>query len=260
VAGFTCSLLELDVVGEAFGVNVRQFPIEVPVHGENLDERRRFGELATRNLIDKSLYDGRDFDPEFTRSVNLYARGELSIAMVGQAGEREYEARASTDGQYAVLAVAENQQVRFEPVSPTGLVRAMVSLLPPMKPGPGASVSTVIAEPEQPRRFRRDDDTPGEQSWLEPARSTRDSAGAQSAAIDAILRRPRLGAGSFLVTARGRNGHEGTPVAVNWLDTDAGRYMLTTSQGGDGRTHVAYIPADQAHIDEALTRHLHTMA
>jgi hypothetical protein len=258
VAGFTCSLLELDVVGEAFGVDVRQFPIEVPVHGETLDERRRFGQLVTRNLIDKSLYDGRAFDPEFTRSVILYARGELSIAMVGQAGEREYEARGSTDGQYAVLAVAENQQVRFEPVSPTGLVRAMVSLLPPMKPGPGASLSTVIAEPEQPRRFRRDDDTPGEQTWLQPAQSTRDSA--QSAAVDAILRRPRLGAGSFLVTARGRNGHEGTPAALNWLDTDAGRYMLTTSQGGDGRTHAAYIPADQARIDNALSRHLQTAA
>lgn len=262
MAGFTCSLLELDLVGGALRTDVRQFPFEVPAFGESIEERDRFATLVTRNLTEKGLFDGgQNFDPEFSRLLLLFGRGELSIAMLGTAAERSYVARASTDGQYAVLAVQEGQQVRFEPISPTGLVRSVVSLLPSMKPGPGSSLSITMDDPEPPKRsYRRDDEDDYEQqSWMQPARATHDSKGAQSAAIEAILRRPQLGTGFFEVTARDRNGREGTPLRVEWLDTDAGRYMIVPSIGGDGRTHVAYTPADQARIDQALTRHLQTL-
>ena len=231
---FTCSLLELDIVGEMLRADVGQFPFDIPLHGGTIEERRRLAELAQRNLTERGLFDGNDFDPEFAGLVLLFARGELSIAMLGTTGDRRYLARASTDGQSGVLATLEDQRVTLRPVPPTGMVRSLVSLLPPMKPGVGTAVSIPVGETEQPRHGQGDDD---------------------DRAIEAILARPRLGAGYFGVTARDRDDRESEPLTLNWLDTDAGRYMIVS----DGNERVTYAPADQSHIDQALSFHLRTV-
>lgn len=257
MAGFTCSLAELDVIGAALEVDGWPFPFDVPRIGETSDDRTRLIALAARGLAERGLFNGKDFTPELVRSVLLLTRGEVSIAMTGVAGERTYGARVSTDGQFGVLAAQEGQRVRFESINADGLVRAVVGLLPPMKPGPGSSVSVALDGPEPPARGRRradDDDDYSEQSWMEQARPKRDNAAVQAGAIETIFKRPRLGTGSWQVSVRDRRGNESDSGSVDWMDTDAGRYMVTKSQGDGGRLHLAYTPADQARIDQALTR------
>ena len=41
---------------------------------------------------------------------------------------------------------------------------------------------------------------------------------------------------------------------MSWLDTDAGRYVVLPTVGPDGRLHVTYAPADQAKLDQSLSR------
>ncbi|HEY0641426.1 MAG TPA: ESX secretion-associated protein EspG, partial [Pseudonocardiaceae bacterium] len=61
-------------------------------------------------------------------------------------------------------------------------------------------------------------------------------------AAEAMLRRPRTGAGYFVVQARGREAQDGT---VTWFDTDAGRYA---ARGG------TFLPVDGARLRQVLGR------
>jgi hypothetical protein len=248
-------LLELDLVGAALQCDVRPFPFDFPHHGETLEDRQRFAGLVERTLTEKGLATDRGFEPEFASTVGLFARAPVSIAVLGSAGERSYLARASTDGHHAVLAAQHDQIIRFDTLAPEGLVRAVVGLLPPLKPGPGRSITITADDPAKAQRgwSGADQDLSG-QSWLEPARPAQGSAAAQLAAARVILERPRLGSGAFYVIARGRNGRESEPELVQWLDTDAGRYAVLSDTGPDGRLDITYTPADQARIDQALTR------
>lgn len=252
-AGFECSVLELDVIGQALEVDVRPFPFDIPVHGEWVEDRARFIEEAARGLIAKGLSTETALTPELRSQVGLFAGGRWSIAMLGTAGERQYCARAVSDGRDAVLAQRHGDTVRFDPVEPDSLVNAVVRLLPPMRPGSGGSLTIAFPE-DRPAPARRTVDDDFGQGFLERVRPVQDSAGAQLASAQAILRRTRLGEGYFVITERGRGGREGEPITVNWLDTDGGRYAIVPSTGGDGRRYATYAPADLPRLAQHLTR------
>jgi hypothetical protein len=131
------------------------------------------------------------------------------------------------------------------------LVRAVVSLLPPLKPGPGGSVTIAVADlSPAPSRPKQDEFNPD--SFMQPVTPARGRSGTQQAAIEAILRRPRTGAGYFVSTVRGRNGRESQPSTLTWIDTDAGRYALIP----DGRGYVTSTPSDLPRIDQHLARQM----
>jgi hypothetical protein len=112
--------------------------------------------------------------------------------------------------------------------------------------------------PAAPRRPTQEDDLTG-RHYLEAPSVPSDSAGVQRAMIDEIMRRPRIGSGYFAVTVRGRNSRESTPLTMNWLDTDSGRYVVIPTTSADGRTHITYTPADQARLEQSLSHLVHTL-
>jgi ESX secretion-associated protein EspG len=237
--GFECSLLELDIVGDAFGWNVRQFPFNVPVHGETIEERGRFIEAVHRSLTAKGLVGESSYDPALERLVDLFCRGRTSIAALGTARSRSICVRASTDGRHAVLVRRRNRTMRFEPITPESLVRSVVALLPPMRAGSGGSVTLAVPDAG---------DSVDDFGFLESLRPASD------ATAEEILRRPRRGSGYFVVTERGNNGMEGDAATLNWVDTDAGRYVIVPSVGTDGRRYGTYAPADLRRVEQNLSR------
>jgi hypothetical protein len=184
--------------------------------------------------------------------------------MLGTVGGEPRCARAVTDDRTAVLAVQGGQRIRFDTITPAAMVRAMLSLLPPARPGPGRSV-TITAEPAVAQRRRRpaDDDFAGQNylqsGYLQSGHASGDSAGVQRGMVDEIMRRPRIGSGYFAVTVRGRNNRESTPMTMNWLDTDSGRYVVIPTTSADGRTHVTYTPADQPRVEQGLVHLVRTL-
>jgi hypothetical protein len=257
--GFECTFLELDVIGDALEVDVRPFPFQFPVHGELVEERIRLIEAAHRSLTAKGLIDGRRFAPDVEDLLGTFARGDIAIALVGSIDGDGLCARAVSDGRFAVLAQEHGQTIRFDPVTPPSLVRSILNLLPPAKPGPGSSVTITVEAPTPPARHRAREDDYDAHGYLEAARPPSTSAGAQMAIANDIMRRPRSGSGYFTVTLRGRNGREGEPLTMSWLDTDAGRYAVIPSTGQDGRLHVTYTPADQPRLEQALARLVQVM-
>jgi EspG family len=258
VRGFECSFLELDVIGDALGVDVRLFPFQFPVHGELVEERVELIKAAHGSLTAKGLIKGPRFDIDLEDLIDVFARGKLSVAMLGSADGDNICARAVSDGRSAVLATQHGQLVRFDPITPPSMVRSLLRLLPQHRPGPGRSVTFTVDEEQPPPRRPVEEDFGGRR-YLQPVRPTRDSAGTQRAQIEEIMRRPRLGSGYFTVTAKGRHGRDGDPLTMNWLDTEAGRYVVIPSTGHDGRVHVTYTPADQSRLDQALSRLVNEM-
>jgi hypothetical protein len=256
--GFECTFLELDVIGEALQLDVRPFPFEFPVHGDLIEDRVRLIQAAERTLAAKGLVEGPRFADGVEDTLGVFARGRLAIAMLGTVDGESRCARAVTDDRTAVLAVQQGQRIHFDPITPASVVRAILNLLPPARPGAGRSV-TITTDPPAPQRPRPQEDDFTGRHYLEAPRVPGDSAGVQRAMIDEIMRRPRTGSGYFAVTVRGRNARETKPVTMNWLDTDSGRYVVIPTTAADGRTHITYTPADQARLEQSLSHLVHTL-
>ncbi|RAS59226.1 ESAT-6 protein secretion system EspG family protein [Lentzea atacamensis] len=246
-----CSFVELDVLGVALRLDVRQFPFSIPHFAVEAEERLRLGQAAQDELIARRLIRRDDFAPELVQTLNVYARGRVAIAMRGVADQEQHLALAVIDDHAGVLAVQEGEALRFELAQPDSVIRRLVGLLPPLSPGPGTSV-TVTAKPPPTARRRVDEDF-SEFTFTSTVRAAGHSPAAQRAAAEDILRQPRLGGGDFLVTARSRNSRQSTPITMNWLDTQAGRYAVLNSTDCDGRLQATYTPADLAALDRHLT-------
>jgi hypothetical protein len=254
--GFSCSLPELDVIGEALRLNVRQFPFTIPAVEQTLEERAELIRGVERTLTEQGLVRDGELVPAVTELVGLFAIGRWSIAMLGTTGDgaanrREFCVRAGSDGRRAVLAMQLGQQVRFRPRTAPSLAHAVVGLLPPMKPGAGGSVTIAMADLGP--GSRGEGLSPG--GYLQRVGRGTAPAGSQLAILEAVLRQPRTGAGYFVATVRGRNGREGQPVTLTWLDTDAGRYAVVA----DGRGYVTCAPADRSRIEQHLVRLISTL-
>jgi hypothetical protein len=252
--GFECTFLELDVIGDALQLDVRPFPFDFPVHGDLIEDRIRLIGVVEQTLTAKGLIEGPRFADRVQDLLGVFARGRLAIATLGTVDGQLCCARAVTDDRIGVLATQQGQTIRFDPITPPSLVRAILSLLPPAPPGPGRSV-TITTEPPVARRPRQDEDV----AVLVTTGQPHDSAGVQRAMVDEIMRRPRTGSGYFVVTVRGRNRREAKPLTMNWLDTDSGRYVVIPTTAADGRTHITYTPADQARLEQSLSHLVRTL-
>lgn len=217
--GFECTLPELDLIGAALGVDVRQFPLEIPPA-----DREGLVPGVRKSLTAKGLVVGQSFAPGLRRALEILAHGRVAVAMLGTSRGRSHRVRAAQDGKVAVVARQRNGVVRFEPVPPEAMVRQVLSGLSPMRPGPGASVTVSAAA------------TAG--SYLEPVHPNSNQAAA-------ILGRPRLGSGYVTITTA-----RGEPASVSWVDTDAGRYAAIP----DDRDNVTYTPADLRKLEHLVTR------
>ncbi|KAA2261606.1 ESX secretion-associated protein EspG [Solihabitans fulvus] len=239
----------MDVLGDALRLDVRRFPFTIPHHGETTEERVALVGAVHRDLTARGLVWGGEFAPELTEALTLFAGGRVTVAMVGSAGRTQRHALAAADDRVGVLAVQQGETVRFELVEPDALVPGLLGLLPPLHPGPGASV-TVADDTAVSRRRAKDFE---EATFTSSVNAPRGAPDGQRHAAEDILRRPRLGGGYFTVAARGRHGRESEPATMNWVDTDVGRYAAMPDIGRDGRMRVTYSPADSGRLGRYLT-------
>ncbi|MEV0680744.1 ESX secretion-associated protein EspG [Actinosynnema sp. NPDC050436] len=242
--GMVCTFAELDALGEALRVDVRVFPFDIGHHGSTREERVAVVARAHRDLTDRGLVRAGGFAPDLVESLRLLAGGRVAVALVGTSGGERPVALAAADDRAGVLAVGGDATVTFHRRHPDDVVPALVDLLPAVRPGPGASVTVVDA----PAPARAPDEDFSEFRFTAAPGPAAPSA---RAAVEDILRRPRVGAGHFTVTAGG--AHRGS---LTYLDTDVGRYAVIPGVDRDGALSATYTPADRA----ALARHLSRLA
>ncbi|GLY52613.1 ESX secretion-associated protein EspG [Lentzea sp. NBRC 102530] len=240
-----CTFAELDLLGAALQLDVRQFPFAIPHHATATDERLRLAHTAQSDLAARGLIRNGDLAPELVRTLTVFAKARVSIAMCGNADQHHHLAVAAIDDHTAVIAVQQHESLHFTFAEPDAVVRRLIGLLPPLKPGPGTSI-TVAADPPKPARRPEQDF-----SELTFTSTVRQATTPRAAAVE-LLRQPRLGGGDFVVTVRSR--HNSTSTTMGWLDTHSGRYAVLNETDQDGRLHATYTPSDLAGLDRQLTR------
>jgi len=239
---FTLSLAAVDILGEALGVDCRRFPFQIAGIGDFVEDRVRIAKAVFADLERRRLVRDDRLDTDVADALRLLGRHRVAIAVMGTLDDQSgLYARVSADADRGVLVLQEGQIFRFEFVSPESLARTAVSLLPRLRPAHGQSVTIAapqsVVAPEEPRGFAKP---------LRPARTT---SQAQLTAAREMLRKPRTGAGYFIVSIVDQNGRETSAPGLSWLDTEDGRYMAQADPDQGGGT---FAPADTVRLVQQL--------
>ncbi|SDD18025.1 ESX secretion-associated protein EspG [Actinokineospora iranica] len=237
----TLSLAGFDVLWSDLGLGAVPFPLEVPSHGDTLDERARIKAVTHRVLERDGLVRSGRPVPELEDALRLLAAPQLAVSLVVMltaGGERPRKALAVSRGRQAVLAVQREQTVRLSEVRDTAVIMSVVDLVPGNRPGPGRSITLSASRPVEPGNLMR--------PALEQA------GGPESRQLKAVLERPLLRAGILGLTSRTPQGKPRRLPGVVWVDNDQGRYALSVTRGPDGAEWTTLTPADNARLAARL--------
>jgi hypothetical protein len=257
VRSFSLSHPAVDVLWEDLGLGSRPYPFDFPYAGRTVDERRAIRAAVYDDLQSRGLAARGRISPEVERALTTLVRYDFGVTAIAsldaKAVERQLLARGGAAGEMATLAVLDERMMRVDLLPSTALVRAVVDLVPPYRPGPGQSVAVPMpsSTPSPPPRL---DDFAN--TTFTSTMSSRSATAAQTRALTAVFERPRLRAGQFGVAVRVRHGREVRSPQVAWFDNDQGRYLSLKRPGPDGRDWLTQAPADNNRIAAQLVQEL----
>jgi hypothetical protein len=219
-------------------------------HGRTEAERARLVDRAWKSLRDRGLGRHGDPHPLLVELLAVLSRPEREVDARMNHGEVAVRALAGARGQLAVIGVLRAGTFRLSQITPGGLHRAVVALLPEHPAGTGISVTlpsrqfaaACEASGDAPARLRA---ALIERGVREPdaeqlARAFTDITGAGqfgAARLDRLGRRQRA-------------GH-----VVGFVDSASGRYLLQArppAPGGEQWTTIA--PTDPIRLAGQIDR------
>lgn len=251
MAGYTLSLADADILGQALNVDVRQFPFEIPSVGALQRDRQRIARQVFLDLDRRGLMRAGDLDPDLTRALRTLSDYAITVAVMGTVeSSKAVYARAATNGETGVLVVKDGGSLRVELIRPTALAVSLVGLLPKLPAGPGQSVSITLPSAEDTSDF------------MGPVRAQRGASDQQLRIAASYLNRPRVGTGMFTVSGRDRRiGKELRGGTLSWIDTDEGRYLaVSRPPGDDGQVRSTFSPADHVRLVHQLGEMIESVA
>lgn len=240
------SRLEFDVLWERERLPRRHVALDVPSPGQTHAERADLVEQAWDGLTRRGLAHRRRAVDELLDQLNLIAHPRTAIDVWVWA-ERQISGLAVSQGNQALLAVLDGEQVWLIPVREGGLAEAAVSVIGEFPAGPGHSVSL----PHEVLRCA-DAEAEGEPQGLITALRERDLGLAEAREMAGMLAGQQA-RGQFGVQHTGRDGqvHRAQRV-VACYDNDAGRYLFQLSAGPDGKEWATVAPADNNLLAQRL--------
>lgn len=245
---FALSLAAVDMLLEQGKLGRAPFPFQVPHIGTTRTQRAQVREAVFRDLEGRGLMCAGRLDGDVDLALQAFVGSPVAITAAAQLdnGKRLF-ARVVSDGQFAVVVRQDENMLRFEEARPTGLVPAIVDLLPLTPAAAGQSVT--IAKPAA-ARSRAGRTADGYDPFAGVARP-RSQASSQTRYVERIFDKPKLRIGQFTAFVKARDGEAGlSPMA--WFDTEDGRYFMTVRDTEDGQTWITYAPADNARIAQHL--------
>ncbi|WP_326567640.1 ESX secretion-associated protein EspG [Amycolatopsis rhabdoformis] len=228
---FTLSPAAVDLLLEQQGLGRAPAPFAVPHIGITGQERAGVREAVLRDLGNRGLVHRGYLDDDLELALTTFARGRFVVTATAQLDGGQLFARVASTGEQAVLVKQDGGMLVFEQIRPTGVVPALVDLLPPGTAAPGQSV-TITRPAKQPRR-----------DGYDPFAASSAPRNPQLRSVERIFEKPRLRVGQFTV---------GSQPPLVWFDTELGRYLLTTRVAGDGQRWLTYAPADNNRLAQQL--------
>lgn len=226
---FELSRLELDVLWEHLRLGPYPTVLRMMGHGRTAAERSRLVEQAWRSMRAKGIGPRGSPDALLVVLLRTLARPEREVDVRMNHGDRAVRALAGTRAGLAAVGVSTPDGLRFSEITPGGLSRAAVGLLPEHPPGNGVSVTLPSEVFEAACSVAGNDPT-----RLRPALVERGARGEDATQLAEALT-GIVGAGQFGAAwldrwgRRVRAGH-----VVGFVDSDGGRFLLETTAPAHG--------------------------
>lgn len=248
------SHLEFDLLWEHLGLSERPYPIDVASFGETMAERADLRAGVRQSLRDKGLHDGDEVAPRLEELLLLLVRNSLTVDGQLSVG-RHLQVLAATKSNQAVLAAQTDDEVTLTEIRGTGVVPAVVGLLPDEKPGPGGSVRLTRAA------FDEAIDEFGNTGYVGLERSLQRGGvtGRDLRTVITLVESGRHGGGQLAATSVDQLGRRTRTPVLNWFDTEPGRYLVQGVVGRDGVEWLTVAPADSGRIAQRLTEMVTTV-
>ncbi|MGP4015602.1 ESX secretion-associated protein EspG [Saccharopolyspora sp. 5N708] len=246
------SALEFDVLVEHLGLDAMPLVLKVPSPGRTHTERTKLVESAWRSLAARDLGRPTSLDPELEWMLRLLARpGREVDGRIWLQRSVRVLAAAETGSEQAVLAVKDRDALALRPAAASGLPREAVSVLPPLPPGPGRSVSVRSGDLDRAAEEAGDN---AEQlhSTLQRRGIRPDDAETLTSMVAGVTAR-----GQFGTAARDRSGRRvRADHVVGFFDTAHGRYAQLRRESPSGDVWSTIAPVDTrrliGHVEELL--------
>ncbi|SFA71364.1 EspG family protein [Amycolatopsis marina] len=265
---FTLGSVELSIIGQALGVNVRQFPLRV--RGTTTDPVRlvRLAKRVHQDLERRRLSSSGALHSSVRAAVELFGSHRVAVAITGTDGRgADITVLTLTDGRQAlgITQSAGADEMTFALFSDDELVEVLTGV-PPLLRGaqgpaltvehrPDPSVSAMVARRRAEAEHDEDEtdafgniELRGVVQAVSPVRqrARRDDIDE----LTGVLAGGRMGSGYIVVTSGG--GGRGPIPPLTWLDTEQGRYLVRTSTDESGTVTAEYVPAGTAELADAV--------
>jgi ESX secretion-associated protein EspG len=244
------SRLEFDVVWRHLGLGAFPTVFRMLGHGRTEAERRRLIDQAWQSLSARGLSRHGAAHPMLVELLTVLSRPEREVDVRMNQGELAVRALAGARDQLAAIGVLRAGTFRLWEITPGGLSRAVVALLPEHPAGGGISVTlpsglfaaACAVSGDDPARLRA---ALAERGVREPDAEQLATAftGITGAGQFGAARLDRLG-------RRQRAGH-----VVGFVDSAGGRYLLDArppAPGGGQWTTIA--PTDSVRLAGQISR------
>ncbi|WP_370938620.1 ESX secretion-associated protein EspG [Amycolatopsis sp. cg13] len=242
VGGIALSHLEFDLLWSDFDLGPAPYPLDVPSHGQTMEERDGLGAEVAESLAAAGLLDDEDEPhPRLGQVFAVLAAPAFSVDLL-VFRDPPLRALAAAGRTLGVLAVLDAGEVALRPCLPEDVPQLAAGVVGAAEPGPGTAV-----------RLPREAFSEAMQAFAEHGHAAFERvlgraglAGRDLRAISTLVTKPRVAYGQFAV-----NGPGGRSPVVAWYDTEAGRYGAVVRESA-GTKWVTVAPADHAWLADRM--------
>ncbi|WP_158890966.1 ESX secretion-associated protein EspG [Amycolatopsis anabasis] len=266
---FTLGSVETSILGQAFGVDVRRFPLRVRNTTTDPVRLAKLASLVLEDLRQRGLGTTERLHPSLETAFGLFDGHRVAVAVTGIDGLGEDIAvLVYTDGAQAlgITQGAGQDDLLFALFSDDDLIEVLAGVPPAAKAAPGGPLS-VRERPEQRQSAmaaRRAAEAEHDFEETDAFGNIEVAGVVQAGDVPAysdhtdaerlaeILSGRRLGGGQIFVSGRGRHGERRDAPPLSWLDTERGRYLVQTGTDEAGAFVATYSPAGRDEVARAM--------
>ncbi|WP_020666314.1 ESX secretion-associated protein EspG [Amycolatopsis nigrescens] len=249
----TLSTLEVLIVGMAQDIQVRRFPLTFPALGPDPVEVARAARHAYEQLAERRLARLDELVPDLRRCFDLFTDHVVSIGIAGKDGKgQDFSILGLTDHRHRLCITQISESLNFLLEDEDDLPAMLVPLFDYGRRAPDGPVLRIPLR-TPPEDEPTTEDEPIRSMVRSPDRGFSHAIQRQADqdALAELFSRPRSGGGFVKIDGPNRYGARVHTPAFSWLDTDTGRYLVTTEADGTG----VYTPIDAAGLTRVLHRH-----
>jgi hypothetical protein len=231
--------IELDFLWEARHAGEVPYPLEIQSHGATDDERAVLRRQVIANLRERGMIDhGGRLEPQLEDWLGVLGSPMQSIDSVflPSLDAPPVRALAAASRGTALLVTQDSRGLVFHKIDPSGLISAIVEMLPPAPRGTELSISL-----------------PAEEFAMAGGRGSDDQT---REALNRLTSLPNQRGGQIAANARTDLGARRRSTVLAWFDNESGRYLGQMQRARDGRDWTTVAPADTATLRKRISEML----